>query len=88
MIAGLQRASQKTSVSGPQIEELVGRIEEDLYARGENEVESNVIGEMAMHELAKLDDVAYVRFTSVYRSFKDIESFERELKMVKDRAGA
>lgn len=88
LIAGLQRASQKTSVSGPQIEELVGRIEEDLYARGENEVESNVIGEMAMHELAKLDDVAYVRFTSVYRSFKDIESFERELKMVKDRAGA
>ena len=83
LLAGLYRACEKTEVSAPQIDELVSRVEKKLYECGESEMPSNRIGELIMEELAGLNEVAYVRFASVYRRFKDIESFERELAQIK-----
>ena len=85
ILAGLYRACEKTPVSAMQIEKLVDNIERKLYESGETEISSGQIGEMIMEELASLSEVAYVRFASVYRRFKDIESFERELSQIKSR---
>ena len=68
-----------------QIEELIARVEKKLYDSGESEVSSTTIGTYVMDELKDIDDVAYVRFASVYRQFKDIASFERELSRMKQR---
>jgi len=83
LLSGLYRACEKTEVSALQIDELVNRVEKKLYECGESEFPSNRIGELIMEELAGLNEVAYVRFASVYRRFKDIESFERELSQIK-----
>lgn len=85
MLTGIRRACEKTPVTSEQIDDLVASIEEELYARGEPEVHAQDIGELIMEKLAQLNDVAYVRFASVYRNFKDIESFEKELSDMKDR---
>jgi transcriptional repressor NrdR len=84
-LAGLYRACEKTSVTGLQLEKLVQSIEHELYARADNEVSSGKIGEMVMSRLSELDEVAYVRFASVYRRFSDIASFERELSHIRQR---
>ena len=76
---GLQLACLKRQVSLPQIEEIVGRISKNLMNRSEKEVASFEIGQMVMVELKKVDDVAYVRFASVYRSFKDVQEFVETL---------
>lgn len=85
LLAGLYRACEKTSVTGLQLEKLVQNIEHELYARADNEVSSGKIGEMVMSRLSELDEVAYVRFASVYRRFSDIASFERELSHIRQR---
>lgn len=85
LLAGLYRASEKTSVTSLQLERLVTDIEQQIYAYGEQEVQSALIGEMVMDKLAQLNEVAYVRFASVYRRFKDISGFERELLQIKER---
>ena len=85
IVTGLQHATQKTKVSAAQIDDMIVGIEEELYESGESEVKAERIGEMVMTKLAELSDVAYVRFASVYRSFKDIESFEAELGKMKKR---
>ena len=85
LIAGLQRACEKTPVTSMQIEDLVADVERELYAKGENELYSRDVGELVMHRLADVNEVAYVRFASVYRSFKDIQSFERALQMIKNK---
>lgn len=85
LVAGLQRACEKTSVSGAQIERLVSKVEHELYASGEAELPSRRIGELIMAGLAELNDVAYVRFASVYRRFKTIAGFEKELKTIRNR---
>ena len=64
---------------------MVGRIEKQLYQTGEPEISSKMIGELVMNELSKHDDVAYVRFASVYRNFKSIEGFEEELSKIRQR---
>jgi len=79
LMAGLQQATEKTTVTALQLESFVDRIERELYGRGEPEVSSTDIGELVMAELPKLNEVAYVRFASVYRKFRDIGGFEREL---------
>lgn len=84
LLAGLFRACEKTSVTSVEIERIVGRIEDNLYDCGENEIASSRIGQLVMDELAEVSEVAYVRFASVYRRFKDIASFERELSAVKN----
>lgn len=85
LLAGLYRACEKTPVTSLQLEELVGKVEKQLYESGEPEVRSTVIGSIVMDELSELNDVAYVRFASVYRQFKDIASFERELSRMRSR---
>ncbi|MEK7153794.1 MAG: transcriptional regulator NrdR [Patescibacteria group bacterium] len=86
LLAGLYRACEKTPVTSLQLERLVSDIEQELYACGEAEVPSARLGEKVMEGLAKLNQVAYVRFASVYRRFKDIAGFEEELSHIKRRA--
>ena len=83
LLAGLYRATEKTSVTNVQLERLVADVEESLYGADEEEVSTSRIGEMVMERLALLNEVAYVRFASVYRRFKDITGFERELLSIK-----
>jgi transcriptional repressor NrdR len=85
LLSGLLRASEKTTVSSLELERLVSDIERELYACGETEVRSARIGEMAMQRMAGIDEVAYVRFASVYRRFTDIAGFERQLSEIKQQ---
>lgn len=87
LLAGLYRACEKTPVGTVQLEKLVGDIEEALYGCDELEVKTSRIGELVMERLAALNEVAYVRFASVYRRFRDIEGFEQELKSIKQLRG-
>jgi transcriptional repressor NrdR len=80
LLRGLLRACEKRPVSLKELEELTASIEKDLRNQGSSEVQSEDIGEMVMDKLAKIDEVAYVRFASVYRQFKDINVFIEELK--------
>jgi transcriptional repressor NrdR len=80
IVAGLQRACEKRPVSVAAIDEIADDIETNLMERGEKEVPSSAIGEAVMRHLHELDQVAYVRFASVYRSFKDVGEFMRELE--------
>lgn len=86
LLAGMYRACEKTPVTNLQLERLVSDIEQELYACGEPEVSSDKLGEKVMERLAPLNEVAYVRFASVYRRFKDIAGFEEELSHIKQRA--
>ncbi|MBE6997313.1 MAG: transcriptional repressor NrdR [Ruminococcaceae bacterium] len=86
IINGVIRACEKRPVTMTQIENLAADIELELRGRLESEVKSEVVGEMVMARLKDLDEVAYVRFASVYRSFKDINTFMEELtKLLGDR---
>ncbi len=85
LLGGLYRACEKTPVTNMQLERLVSDIEHQLHACGDPEVASNKIGEMTMDRLALINEVAYVRFASVYRRFKDIASFEKELSHIRER---
>lgn len=77
--AGILKALEKRPVSMEQVEEGLGRIQHALRASGEREVSSRLLGEKVMEELRRLDEVAYVRFASVYRSFKDLNEFRAEI---------
>ncbi|WP_108649811.1 transcriptional regulator NrdR [Dongshaea marina] len=77
--SGIQRALEKRPVSADDIEQGLNRIMSALRATGEREVESSYVGNLVMEELKQLDKVAYVRFASVYRSFKDLREFEQEI---------
>jgi transcriptional repressor NrdR len=88
LISGLQKAVEKRPVSMDQLEALVAEVEARVLERGEKEVPSSLIGEEVMRRLRALDQVAYVRFASVYRSFRDIEEFMDELKGLLDDHGA
>ncbi|HSX08083.1 MAG TPA: transcriptional regulator NrdR [Candidatus Saccharimonadales bacterium] len=83
LLAGLYRACEKTPITSLQLERLVTEVERQLYCCGETEISSNRIGEIVMGELSKLNQVAYVRFASVYRRFEDIAGFEKELSHIK-----
>jgi transcriptional repressor NrdR len=85
LLAGLYRACEKTPVTTMQLEQLVNGVEQQLYNCSEAEVPSGKIGELVMERLPALNEVAYVRFASVYRRFKDIASFERELSQIRER---
>lgn len=81
--AGMMRALQKRPVPSERIEAALSRIRRRLMAKGEREVRSRVIGEWVMEELRALDQVAYVRFASVYRRFEDVEAFREEIERLK-----
>lgn len=89
MRAGILRALEKRPISIEKIEAVVSHIEHALQATGEREVPSMVVGELVMEELKALDQVAYVRFASVYRDFKDLNEFREEIdRLVGDSATA
>ena len=83
--AGVLRACHKRPISAGQIERLVDDVETEVFKREEKEISSETIGEYVMEKLKGLDMVAYVRFASVYREFKDINTFMDELKKVLDK---
>lgn len=83
LLNGLQHAIEKTPVTNIQLEDFVAGVERELYGRGEPEVSSVDIGELLMQGLSKINEVAYVRFASVYRQFRDISSFEKELHRIR-----
>ncbi len=80
MKRGLEKACWKRPVSDEQIEGVIAAVENELEADFESEVESRYVGELVMKQLGKLDEVAYVRFASVYRQFKDVRDFVEELR--------
>ncbi len=81
--AGMSKALEKRPVSREAVEEAVSRIAHKLRSRGEREVASRSIGELVMEELRQLDEVAYVRFASVYRSFQDLDAFREEIERLR-----
>jgi len=82
---GILKACEKRPVSLEVINNLVGEIEAELRSRMDKEISSREIGEMIVERLRELDEVAYVRFASVYRQFKDVESFGEEIKRLKEK---
>ncbi len=88
LLAGLYRACEKTPVTSMQLEHLISDVEQQIYACGEQEISSKKVGDMVMDHLAELNEVAYVRFASVYRRFKDIAGFERELLQIREKTSS
>ena len=79
MTAGLMKALEKRPVSIERVEEAVTKIKASLRSTGEREIDSRTVGELGMSQLRDLDEVAFVRFASVYRSFKDLDEFRQEI---------
>lgn len=77
---GLMRACEKRNVSMETIDHMAAAVERNVYDSGNQEIQSDIIGDLVMHELMNVDQVAYVRFASVYREFKDVSTFMAELK--------
>jgi transcriptional repressor NrdR len=82
--AGMTRALEKRPVSAEAVEEAIGRILHVLRSSGERGLPSSRVGQLVMDELRQLDEVAYVRFASVYRSFQDIEEFRQEIERLRE----
>jgi transcriptional repressor NrdR len=85
IISGIVKACEKRPVSIDKIESMTGEIERVIQKQYDREVETKDIGELIMEKLAVLDEVAYVRFASVYRQFRDVNQFMRELKLILDK---
>ena len=86
--AGIRHACQKRPIPVGEIEALVDEVEQDLYKMGQVEIATGVIGEMVMERLSRLDDIAYIRFASVYRSYPDIRAMRQELdRLLSDSSG-
>lgn len=83
LLSGLRKACEKRTVSAKQLDAVVDDIESDLHDREEREMSTREIGERVMKALRELDQVAYVRFASVYRRFDDVDSFVQELQELK-----
>ena len=88
IISGLVKACEKRPVSIDKIEEITTDIERAIQKDYDREVDSKVIGEIIMERLALVDEVAYVRFASVYRQFRDVNQFMNELKFILDKEKA
>ena len=80
---GVMKACEKRPINQEKIEKIVDEIENELRNMDSTEIKSKIIGDMVSERLKSLDEVAYIRFASVYKKFKDIESFEKELKELK-----
>ena len=85
LLKGMQAACSKRPVSADALEEAAREIEAELYAMGRSEVDSLTIGELVMDRLRQIDDVAYVRYASVYRRFTDVESMAEEIHALRER---
>ena len=86
--AGMMRALEKRPVSAEQVEAVLRRITDRIRAGGEREISSHQVGEWVMDELRRLDQVAYVRFASVYRSFQDVNAFREEIERLQRESAA
>ena len=86
--AGMMRALEKRPVSAEQVEAVLRRITNRIHAGGEREISSRQLGEWVMEELRRLDQVAYVRFASVYRSFQDVNAFREEIERLQQESAA
>ncbi len=84
----LARALEKRPVSAEALEQAIGHLIHRLRTLGEREISSTLLGEMVMEELRELDEVAYVRFASVYRSFQDVTEFQKEIRKLQALSGA
>jgi len=82
VINGLLKACEKRPISIEKLENVASELETEIQKKFDQEIDSNYVGEMVMAKLSKLDDIAYVRFASVYRQFKDVNQFMRELRDV------
>ncbi len=78
--AGIERAFEKLAVPQEKIKKMINEIEEQIRKTGKKEIKTSVIGELVMKKLKKVDNIAYIRFASVYRQFKDIKDFKEEIK--------
>ncbi len=85
IIAGLVKACEKRPISIDKIEEVTDQIEQEIQKKFDREVSSREIGELVMKRLAEVDEVAYVRFASVYRQFRDVNQFMNELKFILEK---
>lgn len=85
ILNGVVQSAQKRPVSSTDIENLISRIERTVRTTYENEVSSTIIGNLVMYELAELDEITYVRFASVYKSFKDVDEIEELLQQITTR---
>ncbi len=83
LMRGLEKAFEKRPIPRDKVHQLAVEIEEQLKKKGKREVKSSVVGEMVMKKIRKLDNVAYIRFASVYRDFQDVQDFKREIKELK-----
>lgn len=81
--SGMEKALEKRPVPRAQVDEALSRIAHKVRAQGDREVPSRVVGELVMEELRQLDEVAYVRFASVYRHFEDVEAFHEEIRRLR-----
>ncbi|HER5557341.1 NrdR family transcriptional regulator [Streptococcus pyogenes] len=85
ILNGVVQSAQKRPVSSADIENVISRIEQEVRTTYENEVSSTAIGNLVMDELAELDEITYVRFASVYKSFKDVDEIEELLQQITNR---
>ena len=83
--SGLVKACEKRPISIDKIEDVTREVERSLQRKYDREVESTIVGEIIMEKLASLDEVAYVRFASVYRQFRDVNQFMKELKVILEK---
>ena len=81
--AGINIAFEKRPISKKEIDKMINEIEESLMKKGKKEIPSSIIGELVMKKIKKLDNIAYIRFASVYRDFQDIKDFRKELGELK-----
>lgn len=87
ILRGLIRSAEKRPVSMEQMEQIVDQVENKVRSLGENEVSTTLIGEYVMEDLVDLDEIAYIRFASVYRQFKDMSVFLKEMQDILDKDG-
>jgi len=83
LLNGIGKAFEKRPISQNKINRIANEVEEQLRKKGKKEIESQTVGEIVMKKIKKLDNVAYIRFASVYRDFQDVEDFKKELKELK-----
>ncbi len=84
LLGGLRKACVKLPVSEEQVEELVDAVERDLRRRASTEIPSSKLGELVLKRLKKVNEIAYIRFASVYRSFEDLDTFVKEVKFLQN----
>lgn len=77
---GINRAFEKRPISSIKISKMIDEIEEQLRKKGKKEIKTSVLGELVMKKIKKLDNIAYIRFASVYRNFQDLKDFKKEIK--------